>query len=857
MGIRPIFLSTKGGVGIGSPVSFIGLIDCSANPNYPASEKGNFYIVSVAGKIGGASGVTVEAGDGIYCTTTNGGGTQAAVGAFFSISQANTDGVVIGPASATNNAVAIFDTTTGKIIKNSGVTLTGASFDGISAASLVITPGNSTLAGLVAVGSSPAVVANTELRITHNGSNVGAATGVLIDGYGFGAGYGITMTPTNNTSGLAHMRFNNAAGAQRASIDYNGTYDKVIWNGGIAATIGTIDNTIIGGTTKAAGSFTTVNATAATPVTLTNGQVVSIALTSQTVGGITLTIPNFAGVADEFTFKTKSQTLSNKTLSSPVISGGTIDNAVIGGTTPAAATVTALNVTGLTASSPVVTDGSKNLVSVPLTDGQFVIGATAGSPIAGTIAAGTGNKVVLGTNSITSNVVGRGLTFVVLDTSTVTQEIAPNTGYVASSTSRVEFTVPSAPAVGDAFSIVGQNSGGWKISAPFNGALIVGDEVAYSTGNYIESTRYSDSIGFMCVYADVSTSIWFVDGAPQGIITINGQSGLTSINAVNNSLSDQTGTGNFVGSISPALTTPDLGTPSAITLTNATGLPVSTGISGLGTDVATFLATPSSANLAAAVTGETGTGALVFATSPTFVTPTLGAASATSLAVTTGNTTLTGLVAIGSSPSIVSNIELRVIHNGVGGGSGTSASSALAIGGYGSSAGYGVHMTPINDTNGLVHVRFNNAAGSQKGTIYYDSTVARPMWDGGLAAIGGTINSLTIGGTTPCQIQGFSPTNYQTGTTYTLVLGDSGKWVDLSNASAITCTIPPNASVAFAAENEITLYQSGAGQVTPTAGAGVTLLFYNSTTKIAGQYAAAVLKQTSTLNTWRVVGNTA
>jgi len=74
-----------------------------------------------------------------------------------------------------------------------------------------------------------------------------------------------------------------------------------------------------------------------------------------------------------------------------------------------------------------------------------------------------------------------------------------------------------------------------------------------------------------------------------------------------------------------------LGTPSSGTLTSCTGLPVSTGISGLGTGVATFLATPTSANLAAAVTGETGTGALVFATSPTLVTPTLGAAIATSI----------------------------------------------------------------------------------------------------------------------------------------------------------------------------------------------------------------------------------
>ena len=74
---------------------------------------------------------------------------------------------------------------------------------------------------------------------------------------------------------------------------------------------------------------------------------------------------------------------------------------------------------------------------------------------------------------------------------------------------------------------------------------------------------------------------------------------------------------------SPKLVTPILGTPSSGTLTSCTGLPISTGVSGLGTNVATFLATPSSANLASCLTDETGTGANVLATSPALTTPTI------------------------------------------------------------------------------------------------------------------------------------------------------------------------------------------------------------------------------------------
>ena len=81
------------------------------------------------------------------------------------------------------------------------------------------------------------------------------------------------------------------------------------------------------------------------------------------------------------------------------------------------------------------------------------------------------------------------------------------------------------------------------------------------------------------------------------------------------------------------LVAPALGTPISGVLSNCTGLPVATGISGLGAGIATFLATPTSANLDAAVTDDTGTGTLVFSNTPTLVTPVIGAATGTSLSL--------------------------------------------------------------------------------------------------------------------------------------------------------------------------------------------------------------------------------
>jgi hypothetical protein len=97
--------------------------------------------------------------------------------------------------------------------------------------------------------------------------------------------------------------------------------------------------------------------------------------------------------------------------------------------------------------------------------------------------------------------------------------------------------------------------------------------------------------------------------------------------------------------------------------------------------------------------------------------------------------------------------------------------------------------------------------------------------------------------------------NSQTGTTYTPSLTDANnKFVMLNNASAITVTIPTNASVAFPVGSVINFIQVGAGQVTISGDTGVTVNSQGSKNKLFGQSAVGSVVKTAT-DTWYLYGN--
>lgn len=145
-------------------------------------------------------------------------------------------------------------------------------------------------------------------------------------------------------------------------------------------------------------------------------------------------------------------------------------------------------------------------------------------------------------------------------------------------------------------------------------------------------------------------------------------------------------------------------------------------------------------------------------------------------------------------------------------------------------AGSGDVVGPSSATDNAV-ARFDSTTGK----LVQNSVVTVADTTGNMAGVG-TVNTHTIPGGTDTFAMLTPTLNDQTGTTYTLVAGDKGKVVTLSNAAAITLTVPSGLGVGFSC----LIVQKGAGQVTFTA-SGTTIRQRQSHTKTAGQYAACSL----------------
>lgn len=166
-------------------------------------------------------------------------------------------------------------------------------------------------------------------------------------------------------------------------------------------------------------------------------------------------------------------------------------------------------VTGLaTANKAVMTTGATGVpvMTALATDGQLIIGSTAGAPAAATLTAGTGIGIANAGNSITIS--NTGATFTWNDVTGTTDDFVADNGYIANNAGLVTITLPATATVGDSFKITGLGAGGWKIAQNASQLIHMGSSVTTTgTGGSLASTNQYDSLEFVCVVTNTTYNV--------------------------------------------------------------------------------------------------------------------------------------------------------------------------------------------------------------------------------------------------------------------------------------------------------------------------------------------------------------
>jgi hypothetical protein len=268
-----------------------------------------------------------------------------------------------------------------------------------------------------------------------------------------------------------------------------------------------------------------------------------------------------------------------------------------------------------------------------------------------------------------------------------------------------------------------------------------------------------------------------------------------------------------------------------------------TGLGLTSGTLAQFAATTSS-QLAGVISDETGSGALVFATSPTLVTPNIGVATGTSFNSITGlsstNPTMNGAVAVGTGTTVA---RADHVHPS------DTSRAPLA-----SPTFTGVPAAPTaaagTNTTQLATTAFVTTAGNLKANL------ASPTFTGTPAAPTAAARTNTTQLATTAFVYGeVNRVSIDTKTaSYTLAVADAGKVIEMNVASANNLTIPVNSSVAIPVGTTIDIVQYGAGQTTIVPASGVTIRSKESNRKLTGQYSAVSLYKRGT-DEWVAMGD--
>jgi hypothetical protein len=220
----------------------------------------------------------------------------------------------------------------------------------------------------------------------------------------------------------------------------------------------------------------------------------------------------------------------------------------------------------------------------------------------------------------------------------------------------------------------------------------------------------------------------------------------------------------------------------------------------------------------------------------------MGATSG-SVTALVGVVSVTGLTSSNSlfiqSPNDISGGGIVAIRSGDGGTTNSSGGVTITTGTGGTTAG----------NSGTIRLDVGAYSSGAAGSILIGTS--NPTTS---ITIGRTAATISLTGAIALN----QSTNAQTGTTYTLVLTDNGKLVEMNNAAANTLTIPLNSSVAYPTGTQITVIQTGAGKTTVNVTAGVTLngtpQGTANTAVLRAQWASLTLVKRGT-DTWIAIGD--
>lgn len=447
---------------------------------------------------GGTWSVSTALANGTTATTQSSGDNSTNVATTAYVDAAGTAaGYVVGPGSATDNAIARYDGTTGKLIQNSGITIDDSDvMSGITQLDV----------DNVRIDGNTVSTTDTNGSLTLSPDGTG---GVIIP----------TDLTVGNTTQDTSFTVNGAATTAVISMETTNSSDL---DGFVThrhtATAG------YGGHTLALRS----RGTHSSPTIVSDNDVLSISASAGYDGTdyalaaqINVEVDGTPGSNDmpgRIVFKTSQDGAQTPTEALRIDSSQvlTLANALTvanGGTgaTTLTGVLTGNGTSAVTASAvtqhAVLLGGASNAVSEvgPLTNGQLVIGNTGSAPSAATLTAGTGVSITNGAGSITIS--SGGILGWTEETGT-SANLVVNEGVIANNASLVTLTLPTTAALGSIIRIVGKGAGLFAIAQGAGQTIHFGaSDTTTGAGGSLTATNQYDAIELVCTVANTDFTV--------------------------------------------------------------------------------------------------------------------------------------------------------------------------------------------------------------------------------------------------------------------------------------------------------------------------------------------------------------